>query len=100
MGQSTITATQSTTETESDLITQTIVEAVADAKGVGPTDLEPLYNVLDTDALDSLFHSRPRVDALTVGSVQFTYEGFDVEVTAGGDVTLEETTDVAARNVD
>ena len=94
MGQSTTTATQSTIEAESDLITQTIVQAVADEKGVGPTELEPLYNVLDTDALNSLFHSRPRVNALTAGSVQFTYEGFDVQVTAGGDVTLEETTNV------
>lgn len=89
MGQTTITATPTTIETESELVTQTIVEAVADAKGVGPTDLEPLYNVLDTDALNSLFHSRPRVDALSAGRIQFTYEGFDVEVTASGEVTVE-----------
>lgn len=100
MGPSTITATQSTTEAESELVTQTIVSAVADEKGVDPTDLEPLYNVVDTDALNSLFHSRPRVDALTAGCVQFTYEGFDVQVTASGDVTVEEATDAGVRTDD
>ncbi|WP_232702309.1 HalOD1 output domain-containing protein [Halobacterium wangiae] len=87
---------QSTTHTDSplpaaepDLITQKIVHAVADELRVDPVDLDPLYDVVDPDALNSLFHSRPRVNSLGTGAVRFTYQGFEVHVTAGGDVSLE-----------
>lgn len=35
-----------------------VPEAVARAKGMDPTDLEPLYKYVETDALDALFGGR------------------------------------------
>lgn len=74
---------------------QAVVEALADAEGVSPAELsppeyEPLHTVIDVEALDSLFESRvdgrPRSD----GSVSFQYCGYTVRVDAEGEVTLEE----------
>lgn len=71
---------------------QQVVEAVADAEGVDPLDLEPLSTAVDVDALESLF--RPQ---LTVGSVpdpqsevRFEYHGYEVRFSAIGRVTLSD----------
>jgi len=37
-------------------VSETVVIAVAEAKGVDPLDLDPLYTVVDPDALNSMFH--------------------------------------------
>lgn len=77
-----LTASTPTEEPASTLV----IESVARELGVDPTDLpEQLYSVLDPDALDSLFAGRPNAE----GVVKFSYCGFDVAVTADGDVTLE-----------
>ena len=55
-------------------MTDTVIDAVADANGVDPTELEPLYDTIDPEALDALF--KPGVD----GMITFTYEGHDVVV--------------------
>lgn len=72
---------------------QTIVEAIAAAENVDPVDVEPpayepLYAVVDLEALDALFDGRERTDL----EVAFTYEGYYVVVQADGRV------DVAARS--
>jgi hypothetical protein len=68
-------------------ISTTIVEAVAARRDVQPTHLsDPLYRVIDPDALDSLFNGDSKMD----GVVKFSYCGYDVTVTADGDVTLGE----------
>ena len=60
-----------------------VVEAVAAAEGIPPSQLsEPLYSVVDSDALDSLFRS-------TSGSVTFTYYGYEVTVDATEQIELE-----------
>lgn len=38
-----------------DKISAKVVSAVADAKGVDPLELDPLYDVIDADALDAIF---------------------------------------------
>lgn len=63
-----------------------VVEAVADEMDAAPTDLRPLYEVVDTEALDALFHDQ----ATTEGTVSFDYCGYEVTVTATGDVTVAE----------
>lgn len=59
-----------------------VVRAVADADGVDPTDLPPLYAAVDPDALDAMFRGR------TAGSVTFEYTGYTVTVDASADVTV------------
>lgn len=51
-----------------------VIYAVANANGVDPTDLHPLYDTIDPEALDDLFESG------TEGTIKFTYEGHDVAV--------------------
>ena len=64
-----------------------IVDAVADRKGVDPTELPPLYDVIDTDGLEGV------VDDERAGSlqVQFTYAGYRITIESAGEpeITLE-----------
>lgn len=65
-----------------------VVEAVATREGVDPRVLDPPLNeVVDGDALDSLF-----ADGATSheASVNFSFCGYDVTVDADGDVAIEE----------
>jgi len=50
-----------------------VVDAVAEAAGVEPTDLRPLFEFVDPDALDSV-----AADA----TVRFGYAGYSVTVSA------------------
>lgn len=68
-----------------DSLCVSLVEAVAEAKGVDPLDLrETLYDSVDPDALDSLFqvdsHGAPRTD----GSVTLQLCGCRVVVQSTG----------------
>lgn len=71
--------------TESGPAHEQVVRAVANADGVGPTDLQPLYETVDPEALDALFE--PGVD----GTVAFTYEGHDVVIDSADGVTVDGT---------
>lgn len=64
-----------------------VVEAVAEAEGTDPLELTPpLYDAVDSDALDRLF-----ADASTDGrmEVAFAYRGYDVSVRGDGSVSVE-----------
>ena len=66
-------------------VSERVILAVADAKGVDPCDLDtPLYDVVDPDALNKIFGSadRPR----TAGRIIFTMAGCEVVVHGDGDV--------------
>lgn len=72
-------------------ISEVVVEAVADAKGVSTTDLRtPLYAVVDPDALDDLVVSMNCWSGESAGHVTFSYSGYEVTVSADGDVSLAE----------
>lgn len=62
-----------------------VVSAVSSAVGIDPTDLDPpLYDVVDPDALDTLFQDE-------TGSVTFEYHGAVVNVDHNQVVTLAAT---------
>ena len=65
---------------------EAIVERVAKADGVDPTDLRPLYEVIDPDALDMFVSTAGSRN--TDAQVQFEYQGYHVTVTADGVVHL------------
>lgn len=70
---------------------QLVVETVADAEGIDPLALPPLYNTVDPDALDTLFQPQFRTASEPpVGEVRFSYHGYTVRVTAAGRVDLTE----------
>ena len=63
-----------------------IVEAVARRENCPPRDLDPLYDVVDADALDYLFTTSSR----TVGQVMFWYAGYSITLYANGELDVEE----------
>lgn len=65
-----------------------VIEAVADAAGVDPIELPPLYEVVDTDALDRLFDGHTGVRESGHNEVQFWYSGFVVTVREGRAVAV------------
>lgn len=68
-------------------ISYRIVAEVAAAADADPADLRPLHDVIDPDALESLFDSTDGA-ALEEGYVSFTYEGFLVRVEDDGTVSV------------
>ena len=60
---------------------ESIVDAVAAATGSPPSELPPLYDAVDTGALDRFF------DSTAHSTVTFRY--LDFRVTAAGDGTVE-----------
>ena len=64
-----------------------VIDAVADATGSEPTDVGPLYHVIDPDALDRLF-SPTRRGGRTEGHVTFRFGGCDVMVSGNGAVEV------------
>jgi hypothetical protein len=73
-------------------LSEAVVEAVADAKDVDSTELEPpLTTVVDADALDNLFVSE------TDGCVVFEYSGCEVVVESNRTVEARKRTDTEQR---
>jgi len=68
-----------------DSVSQRVVETVAEAEGVPPTELSPpLYEVVDPDALDRLFAAPSRSDSRVV----FSYKNYEVTVDGEGLVSV------------
>lgn len=69
---------------ENESLPETVVWAVADAKGVDPMDIdEPLYDSVDPDALERLFgEDSPQFDA------RLTFTLADCDVVIRGDRTV------------
>ena len=74
---------------DDDPISIRVAMAVADFKGIEPTELEtPLYDVVDVEAMDALFRSADDTPQLT-GYISFVVDGCEVFVDGSGDVTVE-----------
>ncbi|WP_255196981.1 HalOD1 output domain-containing protein [Halorarius litoreus] len=65
-----------------------IVEAVSAATDTATTDLPPLFEAVDVDALDTLVKSRGKAGAERL-TVSFTYAGVAVTVYSDGDIKLD-----------
>ncbi|ELY65709.1 HalOD1 output domain-containing protein [Natrinema versiforme] len=76
-----------TLDYHSDSISLRIVEALADATGTDAHDLDPLYNVVDPEALDQLCGP----DSNAGVRVEFEYDGAVVEVDSDGTVAVDGT---------
>ncbi|MFH5845682.1 HalOD1 output domain-containing protein [Haladaptatus sp. CMAA 1909] len=67
-------------------LSTTIVRHVAAEKDVAPSDLRPLYEVIDPEALDLLFDPLMDGTVRANGRVIFEYSGCQVVVTETGAV--------------
>lgn len=74
----------SATQTDTEAVPHVIVDRVAEAVDCAPTELPPLYETVDPDALERVIESNSNVSAL----LTFSYYGFTVTVSADRTVTL------------
>lgn len=63
-----------------------VVQAVAASEDVDPMQLQPLYDVIDPEALDTLFQRTADGAPATTGSVRFEYAGNTVVVHSDGSI--------------
>jgi hypothetical protein len=68
---------------------QRVITAVAEKTGKAPTEVGPLYHVIDPDALDRLFSATPG-NGRNQGHVEFAFAGCDVVVFGDGGVEVTE----------
>lgn len=72
----------------SEALVSRVIEAIADTAGVDPAALDqPLYDVVDPDALAKLFHT---LDGSVDGYVAFTYADYRVLIYSDGSVQVYE----------
>ncbi len=72
-----------------------VINAIAekeevDTTAIEPPEYEPLYEVLNPEALDALFAPREDGSPRANGRVKFTYCGYQVTVTSDGEVKVSE----------
>lgn len=72
-------------------ITEQIIRVVTESDGRAREDLEPLYEVIDPDALSALFAPRADGSSRAVGDVSFEYAGYWVTVSSEGTVKIDAT---------
>lgn len=83
-------------ESPSEVVSLAVLDGEADDGRPAAEDLRPmvenqrpLYEVVDPEALDSLFETRPDHER-SVGRVHFTYEGHEVVVRGGDEVIVRD----------
>jgi hypothetical protein len=76
--------------TDGDDIAASVIEAVAAVVGKQPTDIEPLYEVVDPDALEELLLSlRSSGKHDRCGAVTFVFNDCEIKVEASGTIWIE-----------
>jgi hypothetical protein len=76
-----------------------VIEALAAEEGVVPTELrDPLYDVIELEALDDLFSDRRDGSPRSEGLVEFAYRNYQVTVHSGGRVDVTESDELPGRN--
>lgn len=74
-----------TTITDNQTVSQSVVEAVAEAENVKHQELTPpLYDVIDPDALEKLFTHKS-----ATGKIVFNYNSCEVNVFSDGYISVE-----------
>lgn len=72
-----------TTVQDNEHTSDALVRAVAVVEGCDPLDLTPLYDTIDPDTIDALFHPRSGRVVESERTLTITYHGH--EVTVSGD---------------
>lgn len=71
-------------------VTDRVISAVSEATGTAPTELDPLNDVIDPDALDALFATDGLGPSRPPTRVEFGYGGQTVVVTRDGSVEVSD----------
>lgn len=73
-----------------------VVTAVAEQADVPPTELPPLFDAIDPDALDDLFSHSTDHPLAVPSRVSFRYAGSTVTVFSDGDIKVTDTSATTA----
>lgn len=73
-----------------DRASEAVVLAIETLTDEDHTHLEPLYDAIDPDALDSLCDHARRKSTAGTHRLRFSYEGFDIDVRTDGRVRVLE----------
>ncbi|THE66668.1 hypothetical protein D8Y22_00600 [Salinadaptatus halalkaliphilus] len=73
----------------SDGVTIEIITTIAAREGVDPTELPPLWDAVDTEALNRLSQSAASNSSL---HVRFSYQGYDIVVDGTDSVAITQST--------
>lgn len=76
-------------DVERQSILERVLQTVAAYENVPTTELPPLFDVVDPDALVAIFASPPGGPRRAEGKVTFTYADYQVTVSADGSVAAE-----------
>lgn len=75
-------------------LSELLIDAVAETTGDDPTNMQPLYEVIDPDALDRLFEpTESESRRSSFGRVSFCFNGCDVTIHADGRTIVSERDD-------
>ena len=80
------TATSEAGTVDDEVTSQAVVTAVAEETGTDPMELDPLFNAVDSDALNALLRSHDAGIDSSLLEVEFTYAGCEVRVASDGAV--------------
>lgn len=69
-------------------VSENVVSAVAATKGMDPMALDPLIDVIDPDALDTLYARNGLGRGRSPDRIAFNYCGCEVVITGDGSVTV------------
>lgn len=76
---------------ENESVSEAVVRAVSAEKESPPTEIESLYSVVETDALNALFAPQVSSDRrMANGAVAFRYSECDIRITHDGEVLIKE----------
>lgn len=75
-------------QSDDGAVSQRVVAAVAEAHSTDPTELPPLYDAVDPDALDALFDRGNYGERENPGRVVFMFADCEVVVHSDGEVTV------------
>ena len=64
-----------------------VIAEIARRTDVAPTELPPLHDVINPDALDTLFQPTPNAGRMD-GTISFEYSGYEITVHADGFVDV------------
>ncbi|MCY4732791.1 hypothetical protein KY092_19840 [Natronomonas gomsonensis] len=65
-----------------------VIETIAIAANTDPSEIEPLYDSVNSDALDNLIESSATRPTNGVTTVSFTASAYEVSVTGSGTVAV------------
>lgn len=69
-------------------ISDIVVRTLAAVTGREPTEIEPLYHVVDPEALDALFQGESDSASNRIDHISFPLEGHEVTVYADGEIVI------------